>query len=115
MSGKVAGAAVRARVHPTRVRTIYGGGDGGTAVYGGGSAGNGGVVYWMSREQRVEDNWALLYAQEVAADRQVPLAVVFNLVDGFLGATIRQFGFMLKGLQVCTHTLPLLLCCPSYL
>lgn len=23
------------------------------------------IVYWMSRDQRVEDNWALLYAQSL--------------------------------------------------
>ncbi len=35
------------------------------------------VVYWMSRDQRVADNWALLYAQGLAAERQQPLAVAF--------------------------------------
>jgi|APDOM4702015248_1054824.scaffolds.fasta_scaffold633950_1 deoxyribodipyrimidine photolyase len=24
------------------------------------------VIYWMSRDQRVDDNWALLYAQSMA-------------------------------------------------
>jgi deoxyribodipyrimidine photo-lyase len=56
------------------------------------------VVYWMSRDQRVADNWALLHAQNLALARQVPLAVVFTLADSFLGATLRQFGFMLRGL-----------------
>ncbi|MSM40713.1 MAG: deoxyribodipyrimidine photo-lyase [Geobacter sp.] len=56
------------------------------------------VVYWMSREQRVADNWALLHAQELALQRQAPLAVVFCLAPAFLGATIRQYGFMLAGL-----------------
>jgi deoxyribodipyrimidine photo-lyase len=58
----------------------------------------GAVVYWMSRDQRVADNWALLHAQSLALERQVPLAVVFTLADSFLGATLRQFGFMLRGL-----------------
>jgi deoxyribodipyrimidine photo-lyase len=57
------------------------------------------VVYWMSRDQRVEDNWALLYAQELALQMKAPLAVVFCLVPQFLDATLRQFGFMLKGLE----------------
>ncbi len=48
------------------------------------------VVYWMSRDQRVNDNWALLYAQELAFSNKQPLAVVFNLVPDFLGATLRQ-------------------------
>lgn len=34
----------------------------------------------MSRDQRVRDNWALLYAAEAAAKRGVPVAVAFNLV-----------------------------------
>jgi deoxyribodipyrimidine photo-lyase len=59
---------------------------------------NGPVVYWMSREQRVKDNWALLYAQELAMERKVPLLVIFSLVPHFLGANLRQYDFMLKGL-----------------
>ena len=33
-----------------------------------------------SRDQRVADNWALLYAVEKAAHTGAPVAVVFNLV-----------------------------------
>jgi len=61
--------------------------------------GTGLVVYWMSRDQRVRDNWALLYAQELALSLGQPLGVVFCLAPAFLGATLRQYGFMLKGLQ----------------
>ncbi|EKX46678.1 hypothetical protein GUITHDRAFT_162898 [Guillardia theta CCMP2712] len=57
------------------------------------------VVYWMSRDQRVQDNWAMLYAQQQALEAGAPLAVCFNLVDSFLGAGLRQFGFMLRGLK----------------
>lgn len=57
------------------------------------------ILYWMSRDQRVEDNWALLYAQELAITRKEPLFVAFCLVPSFLNATIRQYGFMLTGLQ----------------
>jgi deoxyribodipyrimidine photo-lyase len=64
-----------------------------------GSKRAGQVVYWMSRDQRVEDNWALLYAQELAFEMKAPLAVVFCLVPRFLDATLRQFAFMLKGLE----------------
>jgi deoxyribodipyrimidine photo-lyase len=56
------------------------------------------VVYWMSREQRLRDNWALLHAQDLALERKVPLLVVFCLVSQFLGAAMRQYDFMLKGL-----------------
>jgi deoxyribodipyrimidine photo-lyase len=60
---------------------------------------NGPIIYWMSRDQRVHDNWALIYAQKLAIEKRKPLSVVFNLVPDFLEATIRQYGFMLKGLQ----------------
>ena len=60
---------------------------------------NGPVVYWMSRDQRVHDNWALIFAQQLALEKKLPLLVIFNLVPDFLEATIRQYGFMLKGLK----------------
>ncbi|WP_378954040.1 deoxyribodipyrimidine photo-lyase [Pelosinus sp. sgz500959] len=56
------------------------------------------IVYWMSRDQRAQDNWALLYAQKLAIERQEQLLVVFCLVPTFLEASIRQYGFMLRGL-----------------
>lgn len=57
------------------------------------------IVYWMCRDQRAEDNWALLFAQNIALNNKVPLIVVFCLVPEFLNASIRQYGFMLKGLK----------------
>lgn len=57
------------------------------------------VVLWMSRDQRTKDNWSLLFAQEIAINQGAPLSVVFCLVPKFLNATIRQYGFMIKGLQ----------------
>lgn len=61
----------------------------------------------------MEDNWALLYAQQLAnhgkpsskknnAEKQdpLPVAVVFNMVPTFLNATKRHYAFMLKGLKV---------------
>lgn len=57
------------------------------------------VIYWMSRDQRLHDNWALLHAQQQAIERDTSLIIVFCLVPSFLGATKRQYGFMLKGLQ----------------
>jgi deoxyribodipyrimidine photo-lyase len=60
---------------------------------------SGPVIYWMSRDQRVHDNWALIFAQSLALEKKKPLLVVFNLVPDFLEATIRQYGFMLKGLK----------------
>lgn len=60
---------------------------------------SGPAIYWMSREQRVHDNWALIFAQQLALDRKKHLAVVFSLVPEFLEATLRQYDFMLKGLM----------------
>lgn len=60
---------------------------------------SGPVVYWMSRDQRVYDNWALLFAQKLAVEKKKELVVVFYLVPEFLGATIRQYDFMIKGLM----------------
>ncbi|KAJ4839293.1 DNA photolyase phr1 [Turnera subulata] len=57
------------------------------------------VVYWMFRDQRVRDNWALIHAVDQANRKNVPVAVAFNLFDQFLGAKARQLGFMLRGLQ----------------
>jgi deoxyribodipyrimidine photo-lyase len=60
---------------------------------------SGPVVYWMSRDQRTRDNWALLHAQELALERKAPLVVLFCLVPEFLHAAIRHYGFMLQGLS----------------
>ncbi len=57
------------------------------------------IVYWMSRDQRVNDNWALIFAQELAIEHKQPLIVIFCLSPRFSEATIRQYGFMLKGLK----------------
>ncbi|MCX7965796.1 MAG: deoxyribodipyrimidine photo-lyase, partial [Syntrophorhabdaceae bacterium] len=59
---------------------------------------NGPVAYWMSRDQRVRDNWALIFAQSLAIELRLPLCVVFCLMPQFLNATLRQYDFMLKGL-----------------
>ncbi len=66
------------------------------------------VVYWMSRDQRVRDNWALNFAQELAVKDSVPLAVAFTLAPSYLGATKQQYLFMLKGLEELSASLNLL-------
>jgi hypothetical protein len=55
----------------------------------------------MSREQRAEDNWALLHAVQLASELGdgAIVKVVFNLVPKFLEATLRQYGFMIAGLK----------------
>jgi len=56
------------------------------------------VIYWMSRDQRVHDNWALLFAQNLSTEKKKDLVVVFSIVPKFLDATLRQYDFMLNGL-----------------
>lgn len=70
-----------------------------------GTRGSGPVVCWMSRDQRVDDNWALLFAREMALERAVPLVVVFCLFTPFLGAGLRQYGFLLRGLAEVERSL----------
>jgi len=68
----------------------------------------GAVVYWMQRDQRVNDNWALLYAQELALEMKRPLLVIFCLVPEFLEATSRHYKFMLNGLSEVEERLKIL-------
>lgn len=48
--------------------------------------------FGICRDQRAEDNWALILARHLAKEKGVPLAVCFNLVPKFLEATVRQYG-----------------------
>jgi deoxyribodipyrimidine photo-lyase len=70
-----------------------------------GEPGPGPVIYWMQREQRAADNFGLLYAQKKGRELQRPLCVVFCLADSFLGAGLRQFAFMLQGLEEAAEKL----------
>ena len=60
---------------------------------------NGTVIYWMDREMRINDNWALLYAQSLAMERRLPLSVVYCLSPDFSEATERTYSFIIKGLR----------------
>jgi len=64
-----------------------------------GKSAEGPIVYWMSRDQRVNDNWALLYAQELAFQCKKPLLVLFSLTTDFLGANLRHYDFLVRGLS----------------
>jgi deoxyribodipyrimidine photo-lyase len=48
----------------------------------------------------MENNWALLYAQECAFKEQVPLQVIFCLTDKFLDAQKKHFAYMIEGLKI---------------
>jgi deoxyribodipyrimidine photo-lyase len=59
------------------------------------------IVYWMVRDHRVVDNWALFYAQHLAKKFHQPLAVIFSLRNDLRAhhGTARMLEFMLGGLQ----------------
>ncbi|XP_068649793.1 deoxyribodipyrimidine photo-lyase [Aristolochia californica] len=63
------------------------------------------VIYWMFKDQRSKDNWALIHAVEQANRIDAPVAVAFNLFDQFLGAKARHLGFMLRGLRELEQSL----------
>ncbi|MGE4561247.1 MAG: deoxyribodipyrimidine photo-lyase [Desulfobulbus sp.] len=67
--------------------------------YNGSTVRQGPVLYWMHREFRARNNWALLHAREEALRLQAPLAVAFCMALGSPGATLRQFDFLLRGLE----------------
>ena len=56
------------------------------------------VLYWMSREKRADDNWSLIFAQEIAIKNNVPLLVCFQYLGKFQDSNIRQYAFLFKGL-----------------
>ena len=66
------------------------------------------VLYWMNRDIRVSDNWALLHAQSLATTNKVPLLVVYNLATHFLGGGLRQVDFKIKSLQEVQKNLEVL-------
>ena len=59
------------------------------------------VLYWMSRDQRAEDNWALTLATTVASRLRQPVVVVFFLRQFFSEAAMgdRHYQMMLAGLR----------------
>ncbi len=75
-------------VHPARIRPLSDN-----------PAKSGPVVYWMSRDQRAADNWALAHAADLARASGAPFFVAFALAPAFPGATARHYAFMLAGLR----------------
>ncbi|XP_054739139.1 deoxyribodipyrimidine photo-lyase-like isoform X2 [Anastrepha obliqua] len=59
----------------------------------------GGILYWMSRDARVQDNWALLFAQRLALKFELPLLIVFCLEPSSPHITLRYYKFLLGGLE----------------
>lgn len=63
------------------------------------------VLYVMSRDQRVTDNHALIYAQQRALKLHLPLAVVFCLQENTGYRAREHYIFMLEGLRQVEDTL----------
>lgn len=59
----------------------------------------GSIVYYCVRDQRVDQNAALLFAQTLALKHKVPLYVLFVLHPNYLNACERQYDFMFRGLE----------------
>tara|TARA_Y100000741_G_scaffold122851_1_gene92419 strand:+ start:188 stop:1537 length:1350 start_codon:yes stop_codon:yes gene_type:complete len=74
-------------IDPGRIRSLKSGSFSGNAV-----------LYWMIRDKRVSDNWALIVAQQTAIKNRVPLIVCFQYIGKFPESNLRQNGFLFKGL-----------------
>lgn len=57
------------------------------------------VVYWMQQAQRAGHNQALEYAITMANEHDLPVAVLFCLVDEYPEASLRHYHFMVEGLS----------------
>jgi deoxyribodipyrimidine photo-lyase len=65
---------------------------------------SGPIIYWMDRDIRITDNWALLYAQEKAKEHHTFVIIVYNLVENFLGGNKRSFEYKVSCLDFAYST-----------
>ena len=70
------------------------------------------ILYWMIRDKRAIDNWALIAAQDHAIKHKMPLIVCFQYIGKFSNANIRQYKFLFDGLEetfqiLQEHNIPL--------
>lgn len=59
---------------------------------------DGAIVYWMDRERRVSDNWALICAQKMAENLSKELVVIYVLPNEYLNSAHRNHLFMIDAL-----------------
>lgn len=64
-----------------------------------GKKGKGPVVYWMERDFRIQDNWALLYAHQEAVLGERPLIILMAIAPEDLKRPSLQTLFLLHSLQ----------------
>ncbi len=57
------------------------------------------VLYYMQQSQRVYHNHALAFAIDIANELDLPLIVVFNIVENYPHANLRHYRFMLEGIR----------------
>ena len=62
-------------------------------------ASKGPIIYWMNRDMRMNDNWALLHAQNLSNKQNRPSIIIYNLVTDFLGGGSRQINFKINALK----------------
>lgn len=66
---------------------------------------SGPVLYWMDRDRRAHDNWALIAAINTANQYKSELHVAYVIPNKFLNANKRTYTFMLKGLEETAETI----------
>lgn len=69
---------------------------------------NGNILYWMSRDQRVKDNWSLIYALRLGYKYKKKVYVAFNLTKSYLNASGYHYNFLLTGLNHIINELKIL-------
>ena len=67
--------------------------------------GDGAIVYWMSRDIRANDNWALIAAYNVASKLKRKLKVVFCLSNSYPSGNTRNYSFLLDSLREVSENL----------
>ncbi|XP_050295997.1 deoxyribodipyrimidine photo-lyase [Anthonomus grandis grandis] len=65
------------------------------------SEGSKGVLYWMTRDCRIHDNWGILFSQRLALKNKLPLLICFSLFEAHhYYPTRRHQDFLIKGLEL---------------
>jgi deoxyribodipyrimidine photo-lyase len=60
---------------------------------------NGTIIYWITREHRVEDNWSLIYAYNLAVNNNQRLLAVINLNEESNIDYVIPYNFFIEGLE----------------